>query len=384
MSAVVPPDISAGHSPILNRSTEALFRPFQLQGLTLANRIVMAPMTRSHSPEGVPGADVAAYYRRRAEGEVGLIITEGTFVNHPAAGFDPNVPHFYGDRALAGWRRVVEEVHAAGGLIFPQLWHVGMVVSPGLQPRDGIRPIGPSGFSKPGERTGEPMTQADIDAVIEAFAKGARDAKDLGFDGVELHGAHGYLIDQFFWEATNQRSDKYGRDLVSRTRFATEIIRAVRADVGPDFPVVLRWSQWKLQDFDAKLARTPQELEQFLQPLVDAGVDAFHCSTRRFWEPEFAGSDLNLAGWTKKLTGKPVITVGSVTLNEDLMTSFGTTNTASVTGIDNLLDRLGRDEFDLVAIGRSLIVNPAWPGIVRRGALNELLPFNRSVLAELV
>jgi 2,4-dienoyl-CoA reductase-like NADH-dependent reductase (Old Yellow Enzyme family) len=384
MSAVAPPDISAGDSPILNRSTEALFRPFQLQGLTLANRIVMAPMTRSHSPEGVPGADVAAYYRRRAEGEVGLIITEGTFVDHPAAGFDPKVPHFYGDRALAGWRRVVEEVHQAGGLIFPQLWHVGMVVSPGLQPRDGIRPIGPSGFSKPGERTGEPMTQADIDAVIEAFAKGARDAKELGFDGVELHGAHGYLIDQFFWEATNQRSDKYGGDLVSRTRFATEIIHAVRNSVGPDFPVVLRWSQWKLQDFEAKLARTPQELERFLQPLVDAGVNSFHCSTRRFWDPEFAGSDLNLAGWTKKLTGKPVITVGSVTLNEDLMTSFGTTNTAGVTGIDNLLDRLGRDEFDLVAIGRSLIVNPAWPGIVRRGALRELLPFNRSVLAELV
>ena len=341
MSAVVPPDISAGHSPILNRSTEALFRPFQLQGLTLANRIVMAPMTRSHSPEGVPGADVAAYYRRRAEGE-------------------------------------------AGGRIFPQLWHVGMMVSPRLQPPEDIQPIGPSGFSKPGERTGEPMTQADVDAVIKVFAKGARDAKDLGFDGVELHGAHGYLIDQFFWEATNQRSDKYGGGLVPRTRFATEIIRAVRASVGPDFPVVLRWSQWKLQDFEAKLARTPQELERFLQPLVDAGVDAFHCSTRRFWEPEFAGSDLNLAGWTKKLTGKPVITVGSVTLNEDLMTSFGTTNTASVTGIDNLLERLGRDEFDLVAIGRSLIVNPAWPGIVRRGALSELRPFNQSVLAELV
>ena len=384
MSAVVPPDISAGHSPILNRSTEALFRPFQLQGLTLANRIVMAPMTRSHSPEGVPGADVAAYYRRRAEGEVGLIITEGTYVDHPAAGFDPKVPRFYGDRALAGWRRVVEEVHSAGGRIFPQLWHVGMMVSPRLQPPEDIQPIGPSGFSKPGERTGEPMTQADVDAVIKVFAKGARDAKDLGFDGVELHGAHGYLIDQFFWEATNQRSDKYGGGLVPRTRFATEIIRAVRASVGPDFPVVLRWSQWKLQDFEAKLARTPQELERFLQPLVDAGVDAFHCSTRRFWEPEFAGSDLNLAGWTKKLTGKPVITVGSVTLNEDLMTSFGTTNTASVTGIDNLLERLGRDEFDLVAIGRSLIVNPAWPGIVRRGALSELRPFNQSVLAELV
>ena len=94
--------------------------------------------------------------------------------------------------------------------------------------------------------------------------------------------------------------------------------------------------------------------------------------------------DLNLAGWTKKLTGKPSITVGSVTLNEDLMTSFGTTNTAGVAGIDNLLDRLDRDEFDLVAIGRSLIVNPEWPGIVRKGALNQLQPFNRSVLSELI
>jgi 2,4-dienoyl-CoA reductase-like NADH-dependent reductase (Old Yellow Enzyme family) len=364
--------------------SNSLFRPFQVKGLTLANRIVMAPMTRSHSPEGVPGLDVAAYYRRRAEGEVGLIVTEGTLINHAAAGFDPKVPHFYGDQALAGWRRVAEQVHAAGGRIFPQLWHVGMVISPGQQPRPGIQPIGPSGFSKPGERSGVPMTQADIDAVIEAFAQGARDAQQLGFDGVELHGAHGYLIDQFFWEGTNRRSDRYGGDLVSRTRFAVEIIQAVRKSVGPDFPVVLRWSQWKLQDFDAKLAQTPQELERFLRRLVDAGVDVFHCSTRRFWEPEFVGSDLNLAGWTKKLTAKPSITVGSVTLNQDLMMSFGTSDTVAVTNIDNLLERLDRDEFDLVAIGRALIVNPAWPGIVRRGAFSELQPFNRAVLAELV
>jgi 2,4-dienoyl-CoA reductase-like NADH-dependent reductase (Old Yellow Enzyme family) len=358
---------------ILNRSTDPLFQPFQLKGLTLPNRIVMAPMTRSQSPEGVPGANVAAYYRRRAEGGVALIITEGTLIDHPVAGFDPNVPHFYGDQSLAGWRRVAEQVHAAGGLIFPQLWHVGMVVSPGQELKPGVKPIGPAN-----------MTQADIDVVIEAYAKGAKSAQELGFDGVELHGAHGYLIDQFFWDATNQRTDKYGGDLVSRTRFAAEIIGEVRRRVGPGFPVVLRFSQWKLQDFEAKLARTPEELRRFLQPLMDAGVDAFHCSTRRFWEPEFPESALNLAGWTKKLTGKPTITVGSVTLNEDLMTSFGATGTAGVSGIDNLLERLDRNEFDLVAIGRSLIVNPAWPGIVRKGALNELLPFNRSVLSELV
>jgi 2,4-dienoyl-CoA reductase-like NADH-dependent reductase (Old Yellow Enzyme family) len=221
-------------TPILNRSAEALFRPFQLRGLQVPNRIVMAPMTRSRSPERVPGADVAAYYRRRAEGGVGLIMTEGTYVDHPAAGFDPSVPNFCGERALAGWRRVAEEVHAAGGLIFPQLWHVGMLVSAGQKPAEGLAPIGP-----------QSMAQADIDAVIEAFAKGARDAKTLGFDGVELHGAHGYLIDQFFWEQTNQRTDRYGGDLASRARFAVDIIQEVRKRVGPDYPLVLRWSQWK-------------------------------------------------------------------------------------------------------------------------------------------
>jgi 2,4-dienoyl-CoA reductase-like NADH-dependent reductase (Old Yellow Enzyme family) len=368
MSTAAPSDPA-----IVSNSTDALFRPFQLERLQLANRIVMAPMTRSQSPGGIPGEDVAAYYRRRAEGGVGLIITEGTYVDHPAAGFDPNVPRFYGGPALDGWRRVVEQVHAAGGRIFPQLWHVGMLISQGLTPGAGITPIGP-----------QSATQADIDSIIDAYAKGARDAKALGFDGVELHCAHGYLIDQFFWETTNQRTDRYGGDLASRTRFAAEIVQQVRKSVGPDFPVVLRWSHWKLQNYEAKLVRDPQELERFLQPLVDAGVDAFHCSTRRFWEPEFSGSNLNLAGWTKKLTGKPAITVGSVTLNEDVMTSFGTTNTANVTGIDDLLERLGRDEFDLVAIGRSLIVNPAWPGIVRRGALSELRPFHRSALAQLV
>jgi 2,4-dienoyl-CoA reductase-like NADH-dependent reductase (Old Yellow Enzyme family) len=362
-------------------TTEALFRPLLLNKLTLANRIVMAPMTRSFSPGGVPGADVAAYYRRRAEGGVGLIMTEGTYIAHPSSGFDPRVPHLYGDDALAGWRRVVEEVHGAGGRIFPQLWHVGMAYD---DPSGRVRPLGPSGLKKPGEQTGEPMSQTEIDEVIAAFGVAAANAKELGFDGVEIHAAHGYLLDQFFWEGTNRRTDRYGGNAVTRTRFAVEVIEEVRGRIGAEFPLVLRFSQWKLQDFNAKLADTPGELEAFLTPLCDAGVDAFHCSTRKFWEPEFTGSDLNLAGWTKKLTGKPTITVGSVTLNEDLMKSFGTDETATVTGIDELVSRLDRGEFDLVAIGRSLIANPAWPDTIRRGALHELLPFNRSVLAQLV
>jgi 2,4-dienoyl-CoA reductase-like NADH-dependent reductase (Old Yellow Enzyme family) len=364
--------------------TEILFTPFTLNRLTLSNRIVMAPMTRSSSPGGVPGPDVAAYYRRRAEGGVGLIVTEGTYMPHPSAGFDPRVPHLYGEESLAGWRRVVDEVHGAGGRIFPQLWHVGLVYG-GVygEPAEGVRPLGPSGLKMPGEKVGEPVSQAEIDSVIQAFGIAAANAKGLGFDGVELHGAHGYLIDQFFWEGTNRRTDKYGSTLRERTRFAVEVIQEVRRRVGPDFPLVLRFSQWKLQDFNARLANSPDELEAFLHPLTDAGVDAFHCSTRRFRDPEFGGSDLNLAGWTKKLTGKPAITVGSVTLNEDFIKSFGTNETAEVAGVEELAARVQRGEFDLVAIGRSLIVNPAWPERVRRGALNELLPFHRSALARL-
>jgi len=359
-----------------------LFQPFSIKNLLLTNRIVMAPMTRSKSPRGIPGPEVAAYYRHRAEGGVGLIITEGTYVPHLAAGVYPDVPHFYGEESLAGWKRVVEEVHGAGGTIFPQLWHVGL--APGS---DGaFRPgaMGPSGLAKPGKKIAGPMTQRDIDDVIRAFGEAARLAERLGFDGVEIHGAHGYLLDQFFWDGTNQRTDGYGGDLAARTRFAVEVIREVRSKVSPEFPVCLRFSQWKLQDYDAKLAQSPAELERFLSPLTAAGVDLFHCSQRRFWEPEFEGSSLNLAGWTKKLTGKPTITVGSVTLNEEFTRTFRSAETAAVTGIDELLERLEREEFDLVAIGRSLIVNPSWPAVVRRGAVHELLPYQRDVLAQLV
>jgi 2,4-dienoyl-CoA reductase-like NADH-dependent reductase (Old Yellow Enzyme family) len=228
------------------------------------------------------------------------------------------------------------------------------------------------------------MTQKDIDAAIEGYAQAAGSARDIGFDGIELHGAHGYLIDQFFWEKTNQRTDRYGGDLVARTRFAVDAIREVRRRVGPEFPVVLRISQWKVGDYDARLATTPGQLEQFLRPLVDAGVDVLHCSTRRFWEPEFEGSDLNLAGWAKKLTGKPTITVGSVTLGADVMSSFRSPDPVATTGIENLLDRLERGEFDLVAVGRALIANPDWAVKVKAGAMEDLRPFNPGILASLL
>jgi len=360
----------------MTRSPQALFTPFSFKGITLPNRIVMAPMTRSMSPGGVPGPDVAAYYRRRAEGGVGLIVTEGTYPPDPTAGFDPKVPRLHGEAALNGWRHVVEEVHAASGHIFSQIWHLGMQVSSGPPPAEGQHPVGPSGEYA--------MSQAEIDFAIQAYGQAAASAREVGFDGVELHAAHGYLVDQFFWEKTNQRADGYGGSLGNRTRFAVEVLREIRRRVGAEYPVALRFSQWKIDDYDAKIVTTPAELEQFLKPLVDAGVDIFHCSTRRFWEPEFEGSNLNLAGWTKKLTGKPTITVGSITLGADVMTSFGSPGAIRVTGIDDMLDRLERGEFDLVAVGRALIANPNWAAQIKAGAIADLLPFDRTVLATLV
>jgi len=370
-------------------SVSELFQPFRLNGLALANRIVMAPMTRNFSPRGVPGADVVAYYRRRAEGGVGLILTEGT-APCPGAQNAPRVPHIYGEAAVQGWAKVVSAVHAAGGHIGMQLWHVGAAQSSSGSSKLPAAPVSPSGLYGPGRKVGEPMTQAEIDAAIEAFAQGAAEAQRVGFDAVEVHGAHGYLIDQFFWGATNHRTDRYGGDLVDRTQFAAEVIRTCRRRVGPGFPLLLRFSQWKPQDYSARLATNPAELRRFLAPLVAAGVDAFHCSTRRFWEPEFEGSDLNLAGWTKKLTGRPTITVGSVALDTDFTEPFrGATGATpeedvrTVRHLDRLLEMLARGDFDLVAIGRALLADPAWPQKVRDGRIREIRPFTSKVLETL-
>ncbi len=357
-------------------SNDALFAPYDDGKLRLPNRVVMAPMTRSFSPGGIPGADVAAYYARRAAAGVGLIVTEGTVVNRPGAANDPNVPHFHGEAALAGWAEVVRAVHAAGGKIAPQLWHVGSAINRGVTPPAEAE--SPSGLFKPGRPHGRVMDEQDIADTIAAFAQGAADAKRLGFDAVELHGANGYLIDQFQWAGTNERADAYA----AGTRFAADVVAAVRAAVGPDFPLILRLSQWKQQDYAVKLAETPERLEAWLTPLADAGVDIFHCSQRRFWEPEFEGSELNFAGWAKKLTGKPTITVGSIGLTGEFIAGFAGESSAPAP-IDDLTRRLEAGEFDLAAVGRALIVDPDWVEKVRRGA-TDFTPFERAALAELV
>ncbi|MEM7114223.1 MAG: NADH:flavin oxidoreductase [Chloroflexota bacterium] len=365
-----------------------LFEPIQLGTLNLRNRIVMAPMTRSFSPNGVPNEGNIAYYERRAKHDVGLIVTEGTLVGHPGASGYPDVPQFHGEEALAGWKGVVDAVHAQGGAIVPQLWHVGAIRKAKYMPNPDVPAYSPSGFMTPKRENGVAMTQQDVNDVIDAFTDSAEAAQKLGFDGVEVHGAHGYLIDQFFWEGTNKRTDTYGGDMIDRTRFAAELISSIRQRVGSELPIILRWSQWKMQNYNAKLAPSPGALEFFLAPLVDAGVDIFHCSTRRFWEPEFEGSALNLAGWAKKVTGKPTITVGSIGLDTGFvdeekrgMVDAAESNAAS--SLADLHERVGNGEFDLVAVGRALLQDPEWVIKVRNGRFDELEDYSKDVLKTL-
>ena len=367
----------------MEQKYEALFSSFKLGSLTLKNRTVMAPLTRSHSPNGVPGKNVAAYYTRRAEGGIGLIITEGTTINHRASNAYPAVPQFYGNEALAAWQKVVESVHAAGAKIAPQIWHVGSMRKKGVEPIPDEIAVGPVDVYEKGEQIVRGLDNDEILEIVNAYAQAASDAQLLGFDAVEIHGAHQYLIDQFFWHESNKRTDEYGGGIENRVRFGTQVVAAVRARVGPDFPILFRFSQWKLLDYTAKIASTPQELAKFLIPLSEAGVDIFHASTRRFWLPEFENSSLNLAGWAKKITGNPSITVGSIGLDKEFTLEhfLGTEDpTANTTDINELCKRLNKGEFDLVALGRAIMGDYAWVNKVKAGDFSNIKPFTKIAL----
>jgi 2,4-dienoyl-CoA reductase-like NADH-dependent reductase (Old Yellow Enzyme family) len=275
----------------------------------------------------------------------------------------------------------------------PQLYHAGLQgvsMTPPPWPLIGpsalwLPPPQPDGSAGEQRVIGEPMRQADIDAVIDAFATAVASAQSLGFDGVELHAAHGFLIDQFFWDKTNLRQDRYGGDLRDRTRFAVEIVEECRRRVGPRFPIFMRISQFKMTDYTAQLAKTPAQLASFLEPLVDAGIDVFDCSQRRIAEPTFADSDLNFAGWVKKLSGLPTISNGGVGLSKDAAT-FGTAGVygmqaaPSVAQLQQLCERMERGEFDLISVARAMLGDAQWAAKVARGADHELQPFRAELM----
>jgi len=340
-----------------------LLQPLQVRGLRLRNRFVMPGMQRYWCADGAPDLRLREYYRRRVLGGASLVISESCGIDHPSATKNPTFARIAPSTREA-WRECIAGVHEAGGAMFLQLWHQGAVNYGGdAETNPDFVAVSPSGLAHPGAEFGRAATEADLESLKEAFVRGALDAEEIGADGVELHAAHGFLLDQFLWPGTNQRTDRYGgSSITDRATFVAEVAQAVRAATGPDFVISVRISQWKESDYDAKIVQEPAELGQLITMLRAAGADLFHVSTRRFWTPEWEGSDLGLAGWAKSFTDAPVIAVGSIGLDIDVMASLEGKE-GSPTGarrIDELVRRFQRGDFDLVSVGRSQIGDPDW------------------------
>jgi 2,4-dienoyl-CoA reductase-like NADH-dependent reductase (Old Yellow Enzyme family) len=296
-------------------------------------------------------------------GGASLIISESCGVNHPSATKNPTFARISPDTREA-WRECIAGVHEVGGAMFLQLWHQGAVDYGGdAETNPDFVALSPSGIAHPGESFGRAVTEAELASLKRAFVQGALDAAEIGADGVELHSAHGFLLDQFLWPGTNLRTDRYGGPAITgRATFVAEVAEAVRAATGPDFVISVRISQWKESDFDARIVEEPGQLGELVAMLRAAGADIFHVSTRRFWTPEWAGSDLGLAGWAKSFTDAAVIAVGSVGLDIDVMASLaGQEGRATgASRIGELVRRFERGDFDLVSVGRSQIGDPNW------------------------
>lgn len=357
-----------------------LFKPISINTMVLKNRFIMPGMQRSWCIDGAPTERMARYYQRRIRGGVPLIISESCAVAHPTSTAQPLACRIDLNTASA-WSSCIGSVRDTGGHFLIQLWHEGA-----LRSDADHHVISASGLGFPGFARGRAATTQDLSEIVEAYAQSARIAQLVGADGVELHCAHGFFLDQFLWSATNRREDEFGGEtLAERATLHAKIIQAVRQACGAEFVISIRFSQWKEKDYEARIAHTPEELKGFLDLLSRAGADVFHASARRFWEPEWPGSDKTIAGWTRHLSGMPTIAVGSACLDRDVMESFESEGEANGTvpeTITRMRQGLQAGHFDMLAVGRGLISDPDLVSKLADGDIWNIRAFRKSDIAD--
>lgn len=283
--------ISNGHKSLgkLKNGLESkLFEPVTIGAWNLRSRTAMAPLTRcfANDETGVVGDDVVEYYRKRAADGVGLIISEGTVISPRGKGY-PGIPGIYSDEQMKAWKKVTDAVHKEGGTMISQIWHVGRLSRHELA--GNLPPQAPSAiqaeglvsrFRKPYD-VPEEMTIADIQEAISQYAQAAKNAIEAGFDGVEIHAAHGYLIDQFNSDITNHRTDRYGGDLAQRLTFMKEVIRAVIDAIGAD-RTMIRFSAHKA-DVPNYIWEDPElAIKTFVEAFKEVGAILLHPSIMQF------------------------------------------------------------------------------------------------------
>lgn len=364
---------------------EPLFTPLTLGALTLRNRFVMPAMQIGFTENCGPSERTLAYLRARAEGGAGLIFSESCAPDHPS-GYWQAAFCVLNNETRGRWARLADAVKGAGAAFAIQLWHPGGQRRPiaGF-PHADAPTLSPSGLIQKGREGGRAMTRAEMDDLAAAFIRAAEEARAIGADGVELHCAHGYLMDQFLWAETNVRADGYGgASVADRARYPLAVAAAIRQAIGPDALVSLRFSQFKEVDYGARVFETPEELAEFGALARDAGLSMLNVSSRRFGKPEWPERDptLGIAGWTRRLAGLPVMTTGSIGLSRDMFADlFDGQDPALAIAADltELVRRFAAGEFDLVGIGRMHIANPDFVSKLREGRFDELRLYNKAV-----
>ncbi|WP_246943725.1 NADH:flavin oxidoreductase [Bacillus pinisoli] len=350
-----------------------LFSATNIKAIPLTNRIGLAPMTRtSATPEGLATEDMARYYTNFAKGGFGLIITEGTYTDDQYSQGYFNQPGIINEAQIDAWKQVTSSVKQQDAKIFMQLMHAG-ALSQGN--RYTTETAGPSAVKPQGEQLGfyggsgefalpKVMTETDIQNVIQGFVKAAKNAKEAGFDGVEIHGANGYVLDQFLTDYTNERQDEYGGAIEKRLRLSIEVVKAIREAVGVDYPVGIRISQAKVNDPNHKWKGGESDAEIIFTKLEDAGVDFIHIAEPNAAAPAFGESGPSLIELVKKYTDTVVIANGSL-------------------GEPNIAEALLNDgKADFVTVGKAALANQDWANKVKEGKQLEEFDFQKILLPQ--
>lgn len=341
-----------------------LFETVKLGNVTLDNRIGVAPMTRtSATEEGLATEEMLSYYTKFARGGFGLVITEGVYTDDKYSQGYLNQPGIINSEQIQAWRKITDSIHQAGGKIFIQFMHAG-AISQGN--RFINETVGPSAVQPKGNKMkfygGEgpfslpkPLSKEEITDVIQSFVKSAKHAKEAGFDGIEIHGANGYLLDQFLTDYTNQRNDEYGGSTENRVRLLVEISHAVREAVGQALTVGMRISQGKVNDYFHKWADREHDAEIIFGRLGQTGLDYIHVTEFEAWQPAFEDG-VTLVALAKKYSQLPIIANGSL---HDL---------------ESAKSIIANKDADVITLGRGALANGDWVNKVRNG--EPLAEFN--------
>jgi N-ethylmaleimide reductase len=332
---------------------DIIFSPLQIKNVTFPNRLGVAPMTRMSSTEGsIPRQDVLDFLVRRAEGGVGLVYTEAIVTDYESSQGYPGQARMLNQLQIDAWAPVVEKIRAAGAVSIMQIFHCGRMSWPEINPVNRI--IAPSALppnqQNPLTNTPYPVPEAmslfDIEHVKSGFVETAKGAMAAGFDGIEIHGAHGYLINQFLSNYSNTRNDLYGGSVENRFRFARDIIQSVRKVVPSNRLLSFRISNWGVADMDVSLFDSCDEWQQIIRLLSEQPLDALSISTYAFGDNAF-GTNKNMAQLTKEVTSLPIIICGKI--------------------FDRKSVNAALQHADIALSGKSLLLNPNWVEDIRSG-----------------